>query len=239
MTHRDYNKGEYANFLWKLGFIPHNPPGLGQHPVVLEMKGNERSARIGCGIQPLWTWSIFQVSPVRGVLVTSAFDQVHNSWACQVHQCLSDQIHKRQDHKSSALVDLVSISALFNFRPGPSVKLTTRSRSVQQTGFAKPEPARSTKVRTRQRFYTFFFRKKDSQPGLFPMVCNHSVIPSQVPGGDPAELHGYFLDQSLVSGCLEPHSVSRVTCQLLVGSDSCQNDLDKGLELVSGPVPVK
>lgn len=62
-------------------------------------------------------------------------------------------------------------------------------------------------------------------PSLFAVVSNHSVIPTQVPGRDPAQLHGQFLDQSLVSTRLKSHSVSGVTGQLFVGPDSRQNDL--------------
>lgn len=62
-------------------------------------------------------------------------------------------------------------------------------------------------------------------PSLFAVVSDHSVIPTQVPGRDPAQFHGQFLDQSLVSRCLKSHSMSGVTGQLFVGPDSRQNDL--------------
>lgn len=66
---------------------------------------------------------------------------------------------------------------------------------------------------------------RSCSPSLFAVVSDHSVIPTQVPGRDPAQLHGQFLDQSLVSRRLKSHSVSGVTGQLFVGPDSRQNDL--------------
>lgn len=62
-------------------------------------------------------------------------------------------------------------------------------------------------------------------PGLSSMVPYHSVVSAQIPGGDPAQLHGQFLDQPLVSRLCESHSVSGVTSQLLICSNSCQNHL--------------
>ena len=57
------------------------------------------------------------------------------------------------------------------------------------------------------------------------MVSYHPVVSAQIPGGDPAQLHGQFLDQPLVSRLGESHSVSGVTSQLLIRPDSCQNHL--------------
>lgn len=57
------------------------------------------------------------------------------------------------------------------------------------------------------------------------MVPDHPVVPAEVPGGDPAQLHGHFLDQTLMSGRLEPHPVPGVAGQLFVRSDTRQHDL--------------
>lgn len=64
-------------------------------------------------------------------------------------------------------------------------------------------------------------------PSFLSMVPDHSVVSAQIPGGDPAQLHGQLLDQAFVSRGLKPDSVPGVTGQLLICSDSGQNDLHK------------
>lgn len=59
------------------------------------------------------------------------------------------------------------------------------------------------------------------------MVPDYSVIAAQIPGGDPAQFHGEFLDQPLVTRCGESDSVSRVTSELFISTDSCQHDLQQ------------
>ncbi|PWA26210.1 hypothetical protein CCH79_00013797 [Gambusia affinis] len=67
-------------------------------------------------------------------------------------------------------------------------------------------------------------------PGLLPVVSHHSVVPAQVPGGDPAQLHAQLLQQAPESRRLEPDSVAGVTGQLLVRSDPGQDHLPGGAE---------
>lgn len=73
----------------------------------------------------------------------------------------------------------------------------------------------------------FLVWKTTLVPSLFPMVPDYSVVSAQIPGGDPAQFHGQFLDQPLVSGCGESDSVSRITGELLVCTNSCQHHLRK------------
>lgn len=57
------------------------------------------------------------------------------------------------------------------------------------------------------------------------MVRYDPIISPKVPGGDPAQLHGHFLDQPLMSMHLELHSVPGVAGQLFIRSNTRQHDL--------------
>lgn len=59
------------------------------------------------------------------------------------------------------------------------------------------------------------------------MITNHSVVTAEVSGGNAAQLHCYFLIQSFEAERLKADTMTGVTCQLLVCTDTSENHLQK------------
>lgn len=62
------------------------------------------------------------------------------------------------------------------------------------------------------------------------MVTNHSVVTTEVSGGNATQFHGYFLIQSFEAERLKADTMPGVACQLLVCTDASQNHLQKSEE---------